>query len=70
MAYFNTCAKCGAHNDPGEKCGCEQDKPLLMVPDGYEMLTADKKLIKKYNNPLGGQNKKPRYVIETYRLNF
>lgn len=60
MAYFNTCAK----------CGCEQDKPLLMVPDGYEMLTADKKLIKKYNNPLGGQNKKPRYVIETYRLNF
>lgn len=22
MAYFNTCRHCGAHLDPGEKCGC------------------------------------------------
>ena len=25
MAYYNTCAYCGAHLDPGEKCNC-QDK--------------------------------------------
>lgn len=22
MAYFNTCNKCGANLDPGEKCDC------------------------------------------------
>jgi len=28
MAYYIICPRCGAHNDPGEKCGCrEQDNP-------------------------------------------
>lgn len=22
MAYYSTCANCGAHLDPGEKCEC------------------------------------------------
>ena len=22
MAYYNTCCKCGANLDPGEKCDC------------------------------------------------
>ena len=22
MAYFNTCPRCGAHLDPGERCTC------------------------------------------------
>jgi uncharacterized OB-fold protein len=26
MPYYNTCEKCGASLDPGEKCTCEKDK--------------------------------------------
>lgn len=27
MAYYSTCAVCGAHLDPGERCTCtEEDK--------------------------------------------
>lgn len=72
MAYFNTCRHCGAHLDPGEKCGCMKKTPRQMVPDGYEVLTADRQLIKKYDYPFGGgqPKKKPRYVIQTYKLNF
>lgn len=29
MAYYNTCAGCGATLDPGEKCDCTQ--PILDV---------------------------------------
>lgn len=25
MAYYNTCASCGANLDPGEKCDCEKN---------------------------------------------
>lgn len=27
MAYFNTCNKCGANLDPGEKCDCSYHHP-------------------------------------------
>lgn len=33
MAYYNTCPKCGANLDPGEKCTCWQEKEPKMVPD-------------------------------------
>ena len=26
MPYFNTCSRCGATLDPGEKCTCEADE--------------------------------------------
>lgn len=29
MAYFNTCAYCGATLDPGEKCECDQEREAL-----------------------------------------
>lgn len=25
MAYYDICAVCGAHLDPGEKCTCEKE---------------------------------------------
>lgn len=53
MAYYNECPKCGAHNDPGEKCSCTQNKQL-MVPDKYQMINKRGKLIKESENPLGG----------------
>lgn len=28
MAYFNTCAYCGATLDPGEHCLCQEEKEL------------------------------------------
>ena len=30
MAQFYTCPKCGSHNDPGERCDCERNTPLLV----------------------------------------
>lgn len=70
MAYFNTCPNCGANLDPGEKCTCNEHSHRQMVPDGYEVLTAERKLIKKHEYPFGGGREKPRYVIQVYRLNF
>lgn len=58
MAYFNTCRNCGAHLDPGEKCGCMKKTPRQMVPDGYEILTADRQLIKKHDYPFGGDSQR------------
>lgn len=26
--YFNTCQRCGAHLDPGEKCDCQKTKQI------------------------------------------
>lgn len=56
MAYFNTCRNCGAHLDPGEKCGCTKKQARLMVPDSFEVLTANRQLIKKHEYPLGGDS--------------
>lgn len=30
MAFYNTCPKCGAHLDPGEKCDCEGLVPVTL----------------------------------------
>lgn len=43
MAYYNTCPKCGAYLDPGEKCDCEKnanritqnyENHIFIQPDG------------------------------------
>lgn len=54
MAYYNECPKCGAYNDPGEKCDCSESKQL-MVPDKYQMINKCGKLVLESENPLGGE---------------
>lgn len=59
MAKYNTCDNCGANLDPGEKCDC---KPEGMKPAGYEILTANKTLIKAPTLPsFPGQKKTALY---------
>lgn len=62
MAYFDTCPKCGAHNDPGEKCSCT----ALIVLDKYEYVD-DKGVVKS------GAKQQPedkKHLAEIYKLNF
>lgn len=46
MAQFYTCPKCGSHNDPGERCDCEQ-APLFVDRVDY----MDKRGIVRKNPP-------------------
>jgi len=32
MAFYRTCNSCGAHLDPGERCDCQRDKPVMRAP--------------------------------------
>lgn len=36
MAYFKTCPDCGAHLDPGERCGCNKEAPRLLQQSGAQ----------------------------------
>lgn len=40
MAYFNTCAHCGAHLDPGEHCTCVNSMYARLTPDKKEAAQA------------------------------
>lgn len=68
MAYYNVCPKCGAHNDPGEKCCCTESKQL-MVLDKYQMINKRGKLVMEDKNPLGGENT-GNCVVQTYKFDF
>lgn len=37
--YYWTCPKCGANNDPGEKCDCEKQSEN---PTDYKSVTTDR----------------------------
>lgn len=57
MAFYNTCPKCGANLDPGEKCTCENKKKeeketgmarqLLVVESGTNQLAFNLPLERK-----------------------
>jgi hypothetical protein len=37
--YYWTCPKCGANNDPGERCDCEKEQSEN--PTDYKAVTTD-----------------------------
>jgi len=45
MAFYRTCNGYGAHLDPGERCDCQRDRPVMRVPGKVPM--AAKKLVIK-----------------------
>ncbi|WP_293556346.1 hypothetical protein [Phascolarctobacterium sp.] len=58
MAYFDTCPRCGAHNDPGERCDCSKK----LIFDRYDYM--DKRgTVKASNHRGGGQSNRPRSGI-------
>lgn len=57
MAYFDICPRCGAHNDPGEKCDCSKK----LIFDRYDYM--DKRGTVKASNHRGGQSNRPRSGI-------
>ena len=42
--YKYRCEKCGAHLDPGERCDCEKEKLVLIIPAEGWKLEDDEKL--------------------------
>lgn len=62
MAYFDTCPKCGAHNDPGEKCSCT----ALLVLDRCEYI--DARGVVKSGADQSTKDKK--HLAEIYKFNF
>lgn len=57
MTYFNTCPNCGAHNDPGEKCSCRDQRTPDLLPDKLEKVKSH------------GNGKKTQ-LVQTYKFNF
>jgi hypothetical protein len=58
LAYYDTCPKCGAHNDPGEKCECQEEpERAVMVLDHYDIMTEKGFVIKNPKTPTGGEEK-------------
>lgn len=51
MAYFDTCPRCGAHNDPGKKCDCSKK----LIFDRYDYMY--KRGTVKASNHRGGRGK-------------
>ena len=39
MPYYVTCPYCGAHNDPGEKCTCQEENEPEPITDKPEPIT-------------------------------
>jgi len=37
MAYYRRCPYCGAHNDPGEICDCQQNEKKEATPTALGM---------------------------------
>ena len=45
MPYYVTCPYCGAHNDPGEKCTCQEENEPELITDKPELITDKPELI-------------------------
>lgn len=59
MSYYRTCPECGAHLDPGEKCDCEKNPPLLGSETASHVVNEAKKYYKIFNiNSLSYLNEK------------
>lgn len=60
MPYFDKCPYCGANNDPGEKCTCQEEIESDVVPDKIEIITLKGK----------GKHKDLKIEAQTYKLKF
>nr|DAK04152.1 MAG TPA: cysteine-rich protein [Caudoviricetes sp.] len=58
VPYFYTCPYCGAHNDPGEKCTCQEENEPELIPDKPEIIT------------IKGKNKDLKVEAQTYKFKF
>ena len=55
MSYYNTCTRCGAHLDPGEKCDCRED-------NSHKTLFQRHKENYELEERLGGNKRCPHYT--------
>lgn len=66
MAYYNICPKCGAHNDPGERCSCaEKPGKQLMILDEHKYIDHKGIVRKNAESPRNGGGK-----ARIYKFNF
>lgn len=64
MPYYVTCPYCGAHNDPGEKCTCQEENEPEPIPDKTELIPDKTEII----IIKGKNNKEIKIAAQSYKL--